>query len=63
MGYSLLFKCLDSLEEELLRLGTDCLEKRRSLHERLFTEECCLVYRDYHVGLELFHLLSNVRST
>eukprot|EP00434_Breviolum_minutum_P007549 symbB.v1.2.006664.t2/scaffold372.1/size218212/16 len=41
--------------QDLLHLGDECLEKRTTLQERLFTEECCLVYRDFQDHLKVIY--------
>lgn len=41
--------------QDLLHLGDECLEKRMTLQERLFTEECCLVYRDFQDHLKVIY--------
>lgn len=45
---------IDALQE-VLHLGEECFEKRRTLHECLFTEECCLVYRDFQEHLKVIY--------
>ncbi|CAJ1455645.1 unnamed protein product [Effrenium voratum] len=47
-------KAIDALQD-MLRLGEDVLEKRNSLHECLFTEECCFVYRDFQEQLRIIY--------
>eukprot|EP00439_Symbiodinium_sp_Y106_P081675 s107_g20.t2 len=47
-------KAVDDLEE-MLHIGEEWMENRKSLHASLFVEECCMVYRDYAEPLKVVY--------
>lgn len=47
-------KAVDDLEE-MLHIGEEWMENRKSLHASLFVEECCMVFRDYAEPLKVVY--------